>query len=117
MAGTDLGPSVTDIRIEFNTQYAFYFGLDLNAGTSTDYVTVLLHEMAHGLGFFDSIISTTGEYGYGSGAYPLIYDTFLYYNGNRLTELSNSGRYTAIRSEALCFDGANAKSANGASRI
>lgn len=117
MVGTDLNTSLTDIRIEFNTQYTFYFGTNMNAGSSTDYVTVLLHEMAHGLGFYDSIDSSTGGYGYGTGAYPLIYDTLLYYSGSRLTTLSNSGRYSAIRSAALYFDGTSAKSANGGSRI
>lgn len=115
IAGEDLDPNSMDIRLEFNTQYAFYFGTDMDAGLSTDYVTILLHELTHGLGFFDSIDSTTGAYGYDT--YPLIYDTFLYHNGSRLTALSDSGRAAAICSDALYFDGTNAAAANSGSRI
>ena len=109
--------SSSDIRLEFNTKYSWYYGTDKNPGSYVDFVTVLLHEVCHGLGFYDSIISSSGGYGYGSGSYPLIYDTLLYYNGSRFTNLSASSRKKAIVSNALYFDGSNAKSANGGSRI
>ena len=119
LVGYDINTSLTDIRLEFNTLYQseYYYGTDLNAGGNYDFPTVLLHEMAHGLGFYDSIDSSTGEYGYGTGDYPLIYDTFLYYGGNRLTNLTPASRLTAIISNALYFDGAAATTANGGARI
>jgi hypothetical protein len=43
-----------------------YFGTDGNAGEGDDFPTVRLHEMAHGLGFFDPLDSATGSYGYGA---------------------------------------------------
>jgi len=117
--GYDINTGLTDIRLEFNTRMTFYFGTDPTAcpGSQIDYVTVLLHEFCHGLGFFDSISSSTGGYGYGDGTMPLIFDTFLYYNGSRLTELSSSSRYSAIRSNALYWDGPNAVAANAGGRI
>jgi hypothetical protein len=60
-----------DIRARFNvnlgsttppclTGIGWYLGLDSNAGTQIDLVTVLLHEFAHGLGFSQFASVTTG---------------------------------------------------------
>lgn len=58
--GSDLDPTQPDIRARFNsnlgqtgclTGTGWYYGLDGNHGTQIDLVTVLLHELAHGLGF------------------------------------------------------------------
>ena len=106
-----------DIRLEFNTNYSWYYGTDKNCGSKVDFVTIMLHEVCHGLGFYDSIIPSTGGYGYGAGSYPITYDTFLYYGGSRLTSMTGSSRKAAIVSDALYFDGPNAKAANGGSRI
>ncbi|NLE55557.1 MAG: hypothetical protein GX617_11510, partial [Lentisphaerae bacterium] len=84
----NLRPGEYDIVMTFNTRFSFYFGLDANPpGSNPDFVTVLLHEMTHGLGFFDSINGETingdlGSYLHGT---PFIFDTFLYCNGSRLT--------------------------------
>ncbi len=62
LAGTDLSaPDIPHIVARFNSRLGlfadclpgagFYLGLDNNAGSQIDLVTVLLHEMAHGLGF------------------------------------------------------------------
>ena len=117
--GYDTATTVTDIRLEFNSTFSFYFGTDPSACPSSqkDYITILIHEMCHGLGFYPSINSSTGVYGYGDGTMPLIYDTFLYYGGSRLTSLSASSRYSAIRSNALYWDGGNTTTANGGSRV
>jgi len=59
-AGFNLNPGESDLRARFNvnlgnpgclTGIGWYLGLDRNAGTQIDLVTVLLHEFAHGLGF------------------------------------------------------------------
>ncbi|MDT1883742.1 peptidase, partial [Acinetobacter baumannii] len=39
----------------------FYLGLDNNAGDQIDLVTVLLHEIAHGLGFQSFTDDETGQ--------------------------------------------------------
>lgn len=40
----------------------FYYGLDNNHGASVDLVTVVLHELAHGLGFQTFTDHTTGQF-------------------------------------------------------
>ena len=70
LAKRDLKPGVSDIDAEFNstlgTTCAFpdvwYYGLDgLPPGTKIDFVTVVLHEIAHGLGFLSLVDLKTGE--------------------------------------------------------
>lgn len=60
LAGTDLDPSRHDIVATFNSSLdgacpfplVWYYGLDGNPpGGTLDFVTVVLHELAHGLGF------------------------------------------------------------------
>jgi cysteine-rich repeat protein len=69
LAGTDLDPGVDDIDATFNSVYgngcpfpnSFYLGLDGNPPSGeTDLVTVLLHEMGHGLGFLSGVDLATG---------------------------------------------------------
>ena len=60
-AGVDLAPAANDIRATFNTDVdgpvvlgatSWYYGLDANPPAGTvDFVTVVLHELGHGLGF------------------------------------------------------------------
>lgn len=69
--------------------------------------------MAHGLGFTAGI-NSDGTYLTG---YPSKWADYLYYNGSTLNTMTDSGRYTAIRSTVLYWDGPNAKAANGGSRI
>ncbi len=87
LAGYDIGPSLkatsTDIVVNFNGDIdagclpgtSWYYGLDGNAQTQLDLVAVLMHEIAHGLGF--SVLSdlTTGALLFNK---PSIYETFLF---------------------------------------
>lgn len=68
-AGYDLAPGFADIRARFNsnlgntgclTGISWYYGLDAMHGTQIDLVAVLLHELAHGLGFQQFADVTTG---------------------------------------------------------
>ncbi len=70
LAGRDLARGVSDIDAVFNsrigTRCAFpdvwYYGLDgAPPGTAIDFVTVVLHEIAHGLGFLSLVDLATGE--------------------------------------------------------
>lgn len=70
LAGRDLAPGQSDIRARFNstvgTTCAFpnvwYYGLDgLPPGTKIDFVTVVLHEITHGLGFVSLVDLATGK--------------------------------------------------------
>jgi hypothetical protein len=60
LAGKDLAPDEPDIQVIVNTSVddecrdrfgGFYYGFDRNPGTRVDLVEVILHELAHGLGF------------------------------------------------------------------
>jgi hypothetical protein len=54
----------------------FYLGLDNNHGPLIDLVTVVMHEMAHGLGFMTVTDGGTG-FQFGSPFYPALWDHFL----------------------------------------
>lgn len=77
-----------DITLAVNSSINWYFGTDGNTPVSKyDLVTVVMHEICHGLGFFDtfSYTATIGSYGFNS--IPLIYDTYVENaDGNRLTD-------------------------------
>ncbi len=70
--------SVGDLVLTINNSINWYTGIDGSTpNTKYDLVTVVLHEICHGLGFYDSM-NTDGTIGWwGLGAFPLIYDTFI----------------------------------------
>lgn len=61
IAGTDLDPTNPDINATFNSELngqagclggiGWYLGTDQNPGSDIDFITVVTHEMGHGLGF------------------------------------------------------------------
>ena len=70
LAKRDLKPGMSDIDAEFNSTLGmtcafpdvWYYGLDgLPPGTKIDFVTVVLHELGHGLGFLSLVDLETGE--------------------------------------------------------
>jgi hypothetical protein len=77
-----------DLSLKINSTVNWYYGTDGKPGaTAYDLITVVLHEICHGLGFFDSmgVEGTTGYYGL--GPVPMIYDTFVADNeGYKLTD-------------------------------
>lgn len=72
-AGYDLSPVTSDIGVTFNSAFGspgcasgggWYYGLDSQEPSGdADLVAVLLHEIAHGLGFISLVGSTPGTYG------------------------------------------------------
>ena len=57
----------------------WYYGLDSNQGALIDFVAVLQHEMAHGLGFQTFTSGTSGAFlGTAPNAFPSIWDHFLF---------------------------------------
>lgn len=75
-----------DIELNINSSINWYTETDGNPlRTQYDLITIVIHELIHGLGFFDSF-NTTSSTGY-YNPIPVIYDTFVENNsGKRLTD-------------------------------
>jgi hypothetical protein len=89
IAGKSLNDdSLGDIDLSVNNSINWYFGTDGQTPTTKyDLVTVVMHEICHGLGFFDSFSSDGTLGSYGIGSIPMIYDTFVEnFAANRLTD-------------------------------
>jgi hypothetical protein len=127
IAGESLNDDLQgDFIITVNNSINWYLGTDGKPPDKMyDLVTVVLHEVCHGLGFFDSmnISNTYGHYGYSihlmlndsvpiiNDTIPMIYDTFIEnLAGKRLTDtlqfINNSGGLTSqITGGQLYFNG------------
>ena len=75
-------PSAADIVADFNRNNDWYYGTDgLTPKTQTDLVTVVLHELAHGLGFigFFNVTNFPGDMNLGQylATLPSGYDCFI----------------------------------------
>ncbi len=89
IAGRNLNDSLSaDITLRVNSSVNWYAGTDGNTPSlQYDLVTIVLHEVCHGLGFFDSMDTDNSIGWYGIGSVPLIYDTFIEnFQGQRLTD-------------------------------
>lgn len=65
LAGTDLDPAKTDMTTEYNKAAKWYFGLDGKVPKGQyDFVTVVLHELGHGIGFMGGLKFSGGKGGY-----------------------------------------------------
>jgi len=89
MSGKNLSDGLSgELTLTVNSTINWYFGTDGNTPTNRyDLVTVVIHEICHGLGFFDTfdVSGTVGSWGIGT--IPAIYDTFIEtINGTRLTD-------------------------------
>ena len=113
-AGTDLDLA-PDIIARFNINLGqtgclpgtfFYLGLDNNHGSNVDLYTVILHELAHGLGFQTFTDGSTGEF---LDGLPSIWDDFIFDNtiNKTWTEMTPGERSTsATNSSHLVWNGA-----------
>jgi MYXO-CTERM domain-containing protein len=70
IAGVDLAPGMADIQATFNGDLAgcsngeqdWYYGFDgKTSGAQIDLISVILHELGHGLGFLSGVDDGTGE--------------------------------------------------------
>jgi len=90
----------------------FYYVLDANPGTDVDFPTIVLHELSHGLGFYDNIRSSDGSL---LGSYPNIFVRQLTRPlVGDLDAISNAQRLAAITSGNLYWKGPSAVAAMGA---
>jgi hypothetical protein len=123
-AGSDLDPPQADIEVSFSSTLGeWYLGTDGKATDRTyDFVTIVLHELAHGLGFFGSadVFNGNGSWLDNSrwiydsliqnGAGQAITNTFLFPDSSRA--LGNQ-----LQSNNLFFNGANARFYNGGNPV
>lgn len=78
--GEETIPGEYDIICNFSSNFAWYYGRDGKAPPGTyDFVTVVMHEIGHGLGFFGSAQAAgdLGVYGFSTPAFATIYDNFV----------------------------------------
>ena len=112
-AGSDLEGTTVDITTQFNsslgqtgclTGTSFYLGLDNNHGSNVNFLTVALHEFAHGLGFY-SVENQNGTF---QGNLPAIFDRFIYDDtlGQTWDKLTNAQRAaSAVNTGNLTWSG------------
>ncbi|MCP4022641.1 MAG: hypothetical protein GY729_12430 [Desulfobacteraceae bacterium] len=102
--GVDHNGGTSEITANFNSNGAtnWYFGTDANpGGAEYDFVSVVLHEIGHGLGFYSNVTSsgalTTGA--------PAIYDYFVEDDaaatGLVFADMNNAQRLDAITSQTV----------------
>ena len=126
LAGSDIDPSKPEIRAAFNSDDVnWYFGTDGQpAFNQHDFVTVVLHEVGHGIGFAGSAEvglldgQTVGRWGLGSG-FPFIFDRYVVDGvGQNVINTSvypNTSPQLAslFQSNNIFFAGSNVQAANG----
>jgi hypothetical protein len=123
LAGQSLNPTTdADITASFSSSANWYYGTDGKAPAGKyDLVTIVLHELCHGLGFYASTTyddtSKQGSYGFNTGL-PFTFDTFIENaTGQRITDASlfpnpSVALGTQYTSNGLYFNGPLAVAAN-----
>ncbi len=123
LAGIELNPvDSSDIKANFNSSFSnWYFGTDGNCPPGQyDFVSVVLHELCHGLGFQGSmdVNSGSGSWGFSTG-FPFVYDHFTEDgSGQRLINTSiyanpSSALGNVLVSNNIFFNGNVSCSVNG----
>ncbi len=121
LAGFDLQVTLDDIYANFNSNFSnWYLGTDGNTPTGEyDFVSVVLHEIIHGLGFAGSMTVSGGVGSWGSSGLPFVYDVYAV-NGSS-QRLLNTTLFpnpsvvlgTQLTSDNIFVDGASAVIGNG----
>jgi len=116
IAGFDLLPSDGDIQATFDSGTNWYLGTDGNPGLGQyDFVTVVLHELGHGLGVTGSPAVDNGV-GFYQLDDPIVYDTFVE-NGGGSPLLNFADNSMALANQLtggnLFFTGSSAVGENG----
>ncbi len=126
LSGKELNSGDFDMTVTLNGNINWYYGTDAKAQAGRyDMITVMLHEIAHGLGFSSSMSiinsDTQGQYGQSGSAY--IFDIFM--QDSKKVKLTNTGVYgnpstdlkTSLTSNALYFGLKNPTFANTLPRL
>lgn len=115
IAGFDLDPGRPDVISQFNLLIRgdpsclggkrFYYGFDNQEGSNVDFLSVALHELAHGLGFGNFVDETSGANFLGVTD---IYSAFTFDSGLGLTwsDMSDVQRaFSAVHSGFVAWSG------------
>lgn len=119
-AGSDLAAGGPHISAEFSSNFTnWYFGTDGETPEDRyDMMSVVLHELGHGLGFVGSMRVAGGTGRSGLSGFPLIYDRFtVNLRGQQLLDTAlfpNPSAQLAgqLQSNFLFFDGPQVRTAN-----
>ena len=127
LAGSDQEAGAPDMYIGLGSSFSWYTGTDGNTPAGLyDMVSIVMHEMAHGLGFLGTMSYSAstylGSWGWGSGMYTP-YDHYALDNSG--WQLVNTSYYAnpsyllgqALRSQQVYFHGPAAMAANGGARV
>jgi hypothetical protein len=115
LTNSDYDPTSAEIQAQFNGNLGqpgcldgrfFYYGYDGNEGTNIDLLAVLLHELAHGLGFQTYTSGSSGSF---TAGYPSIWDKFLLdsFTGLHWDEMTSAlqRKTSAVNGGRLVWDG------------
>ncbi len=115
------GPDVPEISIAFNADVdgpeilgsvGWYYGFDAQPGSDIDFVTIALHELGHGLNFFEAVDGTSG--GWRADDDPGIFDRMLFRPGvGSFADMRAAERLAAIISGQLLWIGLAVVAFNG----
>jgi hypothetical protein len=101
-----------DVELVLNSSAKWYLGTDGNTpSTKYDLVTVVIHELCHGLGFFDSMDAENSLGSYGLNTIPVVYDKFVEnLTGKKLTDTTlfkqnSTNLYLELIGGQLFFNG------------
>ncbi len=118
IAGRDLLTSQPDINASFSNSFNWYYGTDGHAPSGTyDFVSVVLHELGHGMGVLGLMNYTAGVGTWGSGGFPSIWDRFSVNGSGQLLISAFPNSSTALGAQLisnnLYLDGPQTRLANG----
>ena len=118
--GSDIRPGEFDITAEFNSDHPnWYLGTDGNTPFGkTDFLTTVLHEIGHGLGFLGLADVEEGVGSWGDSGFPSIYDHFTEDgSGNAIIDTSvypnpSAALAAVLQGQSLYWRGAQAVTVN-----